>query len=153
MVAQTKCPGCGEAVSHDLEHGRAARRRTYCSTRCRRRSERTRAWNARSAIFPPTAIIQRPEGGATGRGRKAPSNSLKLLADNSWKSRSRVGFWHGDSAYDAALWCSVINIEVFGREWRPITSPDGVACEVSVLRQRALRVQPVSGEVTDKVVR
>jgi hypothetical protein len=83
----------------------------------------------------------------------APSNSLKLLADNSWKSRSRVGFWHGDSAYDAALWCSVINIEVFGREWRPITSPDGVACEVSVLRQRALRVQPVSGEVTDKVVR
>jgi hypothetical protein len=34
----------------------------------------------------------------------------------------------------------VIETEVFaGRSWRPVTSTDGVSCEVSVLRARALR--------------
>jgi hypothetical protein len=136
MVAQTKCPRCGEAVSHDREHGRAARRRTYCSTRCRRRAERSRVWNARNAR---TAIISRPEGGATGRGRKAPYNPLKLLADNSGKLRSRVGFWQGGSPIDADLLRRVLDIEVFDREWQTVTSSDGVVCEVSVLRARALR--------------
>jgi hypothetical protein len=138
MVAQTRCPGCGEAVSHEREHKRAARRRTYCSIRCRRRAERTRAWNARSAISPRTAIISRPEGGATARGRKAPSNPLKLLADNSGKSRSSIGFWHGDSPFDADCWRSVIKVEQLDRQWRSTTSSDGVVCEVSLLRPRPL---------------
>jgi hypothetical protein len=84
---------------------------------------------------PYSDYIQRPEGGATGRGRKAPSNSLKLLADNSWKSRSRVGFWLGDAPFGADLWRKVIDIEVFDRKWRPITSPDGVVCDVTLLRR------------------
>jgi hypothetical protein len=141
MVAQTKCPGCGEPVSHDREHGRAARRRTYCKTPCRRRAERTRARNARTAIAFPRAIISRSEGGDTGRGRKAPSNPLKLLADNSGKSGSSPTFWHGDSAFEAELWRKILNIEVFDREWRPITSSDGVVCEVSRLRPRALQAR------------
>jgi hypothetical protein len=128
MVAKTKCPGCGEAVSHDLEHGRAVRRKTYCTTRCRRRAERTRTWNARSTIAARAAIMS---------GRKAPSNSLKLLADNSGKSRSRVGFWHGDSAFDAKLWRLIVKVEQFDRQWRPTTSSDGVVSEGSVLRPRA----------------
>ena len=92
MVAKTKCPDCGKAVSHEREHGRAARRRTYCTTRCRRRAERTRAWNARSAIAARTAVISGPEGTSTEGGRKATHNPLKLLADNSGKSRSRGRF-------------------------------------------------------------
>jgi hypothetical protein len=79
--------------------------------------------------------------GDTGRGRKAPSNPLKLLADKSGKSRSRVGFWHGKRPFNRDLWRRVLDIEVFDREWRPITSSDGVVCEVSVVRQRALRSQ------------
>jgi hypothetical protein len=83
MVAQTKCPGCRKPVSHDHEHGRAARRRTYCLERCRRQAERTRAWNARHASTARRAIISRPEGG--------PSNPLKLLEDKSGNRGSRVG--------------------------------------------------------------
>jgi hypothetical protein len=119
MVAQTKCPGCGAHPS-----ARAARRRTYCSTRCRRRAERTRAWNARHASIARRAIISRPEGGATGRGRKASSNPLKLLEDKSGNRGSRVGFWLGEAPFDADLWRKVIDIEMFDRQWRPITSPD-----------------------------
>jgi hypothetical protein len=64
---------------------------------------------------------------------------LKLLSDNSGKSRSRVGFWQSGSSIDADLWRKVLDIEVFDREWQTVTSPDGVVCEVSVLRTRALR--------------
>jgi hypothetical protein len=141
MVALTKCPGCGEAVSHNREHSRAARRRTYCSTRCRRRAERTRAWNARSAISPRTAIIPGPEGASTRDGRKAPSNPLKSLADNSRKLKSRGGIWRGDSPFDGDLWQHVLNVEVIARRWRSITSSGGVVCEVSVLRPRALQAK------------
>jgi hypothetical protein len=64
-----------------------------------------------------------------------------LLADNSGKSRSRVGFWHGKSPFNRDLWRRVLDIEVFDREWQSVTSTDGVVCEVSVVRQRALRSQ------------
>jgi hypothetical protein len=102
MVAKTKCPGCGEPVSHDRERGRAARRRTYCSRRCRRRAERTRAWNARTAIAAPRAIISRSEGAGTAGGRKAPSNPLKLLAGNSGKGSSPSFWQHAEPSKHAS---------------------------------------------------
>jgi hypothetical protein len=39
---------------------------------------------------------------------------------------------------DADLWRRVLETEVFDREWRPVTSSDGVVCEVSMLPKRAL---------------
>jgi hypothetical protein len=55
--------------------------------------------------------------------------------------RSRGRVWRGDSPFNADLWHHVLNIEVLARRWRSITSSEGVACEVSVLRPRALQAK------------
>ena len=48
---------------------------------------------------------------------------------------------HGDSAFGADLWRNVIEVEQLDRQWRRITSSDGVVCEVSALRPRALQAR------------
>ena len=92
-------------------------------------------------LLPVQRLFQGRRGTSTEGGRKATHNPLELLAENSGKSGSRLGFWHGDSAFYAKLWHNVLNIEIFDRPSRTVISSDGVVSEVSVLRPRALQAK------------
>jgi hypothetical protein len=118
------CPACGRT------RRRRSHRQTYCTTRCRQRAHRKsaleRSFRAPRYPYSPPATI-------------AQKNTSTFNGFQGQKSGSSPTFWHGDSAFEAKLWRNVLDIEVFDREWRPITSTDGVVCEVSRLRPRALQ--------------
>jgi hypothetical protein len=105
------CRVCGRRVE------RAARQQLYCSRVCRERGKE----RVRKASL----------GGDTG----APPNPPKKLNGN-----NHFGAGKSRSSIPQNLWREVIETEVFaGRSWRPVISSDGVFCEVSTLRPRALR--------------
>jgi hypothetical protein len=76
--APTRCPSCGRPVRHDNEIGRAARRRSYCDTTCRRRHQRARDFAKR---FGDSAFFRRLGVDDTAGGEKAPRKPLKLRSE------------------------------------------------------------------------
>jgi hypothetical protein len=109
--APVVCRVCGRRVE------RAARQQLYCSRICRERGKQ----RIRKASLGPT----------TG----APPNPPKKLNGANGLHGSKVR-----SSIPQNLLREVIETEVFaGRSWRPVLSSDGVSCEVSTLRPRALQ--------------
>jgi hypothetical protein len=109
--APVLCRTCGRCVE------RAARQQVYCSRVCRERGKE----RVKKAFL----------GSTTG----GPPNPPKKLngANGLQGSKAR-------SSTPQTLLREVIEIEVFaGRSWRLVTSTDGISCEVSTLRPRALR--------------
>jgi hypothetical protein len=109
--APVLCRVCGRRVE------RAARQQRYCSRICRERGKE----RVRKASL----------GGDTG----APPNPPKKLNGINGLQGAKAR-----SSTPQNLLREVIETEVFGdRSWRPVISSDGVSCEVSTLRPRALR--------------
>jgi hypothetical protein len=117
------CPACGRT------RRRRSHRQTYCTTRCRQHAHRQsaleRSFRAPRYPYGPPATI-------------AQKNTSTFNGFQGQKSGSSPSFWHGDNAFEAELRRKILNIEVFDREWRPITSSDGVVCEVSRLQAREM---------------
>jgi hypothetical protein len=109
------CPICGRVVP------RRARQQRFCSTKCREQGKVPRKnRNKKSAPLPPYLKATEPLEKANG------FNVLRAQ-----KSGSRVGSNVPREAIEA---------EIFGgREWQQVVSPDGVVCEVAVLRPRTLQ--------------
>jgi hypothetical protein len=122
------CRACGRT------RRRRSHRQTYCTTRCRQRAHRKsaleRSFRPRYPNSPPATI--------------AKKNTSTFNCFQGQKSGSSLSFWHGDDPFDARLWRKVLDIEVFNWEWRAITSTDGVGCEVSRLRPRALQARDLA---------
>jgi hypothetical protein len=113
------CPGCERRVA------RKSRQQTYCSTRCRKRGAYAKnGRNGRTAIYSDG--LGRDSGLGTDPHRK--DNDFNALQ---WsKSGSSTGI-HGARR--------VVEAELFaGREWREVTSSDGVRSQVGQLTARAL---------------
>ena len=109
--APVVCRVCGRRVE------RAARQQLYCSRVCRERGK------------------QRVRKASLGRDTGAPPNPPKKLNGVNGLQGSKAR-----SSPPPNLLREVIETEVFaGRAWRPVISSDGVSCEVSTLRPRALR--------------
>jgi hypothetical protein len=118
---QIDCPSCGKAKP------RRSHRQTYCSTRCRQRANYEKL--AVQRLFPgrryPTS--PRPTIGPKKQ------NDFKVLHGR--KSRSSLT----EMPVSREVWRAILDTEVFDRDWRPVTSSDGVMCEVSLLRPRSLK--------------
>jgi hypothetical protein len=109
--APVVCPRCGRVVT------RKARQQVYCSTQCRERGKE----RSRKAFL----------GQDTGAPPNPPKKVNGFNALQTRKSRSSISLQAPHR---------VVEPEIFGgRAWRQVTSPDGVVCEVSTLRTRALR--------------
>jgi hypothetical protein len=105
------CRTCGRRVE------RAARQQLYCSRACRERDK----GRIKKAFL----------GSDTGRPPDPPKKINRTNGLQGPKVRSSP---------PQNLLREVREIETFaGRTWRPVTSSDGVQCEVSTLRPRALR--------------
>ena len=112
------CASCGRVLI--AKH--TGRKRHYCSDRCRDRARQDRAY-----AFRGTAI---------GAGSRVPRN-----AGNSSNISKNCGQdFGGRASVDPQLWRAIVELEIFaGRDWRELVSSDGVRCEVTALRPRALR--------------
>jgi len=98
---------------------------TFCSPGCRLDAFRSKANGA-----PETHGMVRPT-------RAAKINDVRpsSITETPVKPHFQNAFQQGVRAPHR-----VIEVEVFGgRAWRQVVSPDGVTCEVSTLRKRALR--------------
>jgi hypothetical protein len=110
------CAHCGRTTA------RQARQQKYCSASCREAARR------RSR----KAFLGQDTGAPTNPHEKVNGFSA-LPAPKSGSSIGLQGPRH------------VIGTEIFGgREWQQAVSPDGVICQVSALRKRALRNGGVS---------
>ena len=113
------CASCGRVLV--AKH--IGRKRRYCSDRCRDRARQGRAY-----AFRGTTI---------GAGSRLPRNvgNLPSISRNCGPDFAGRG-----SADWRLLWHQIVETEIFaGRDWREVTSRDGVRSLVAVLRQRALR--------------
>jgi hypothetical protein len=111
------CSACGRIVP------RTARQQRFCSARCRGRDKEQRRAEKRSR----KGLL----GWDTGAPTALPKKTNELNGFRSPKSGSSIG---------PKVPRRVVEVEIFGgREWKPLTSSDGVACEVSTLRPRALQ--------------
>jgi hypothetical protein len=112
------CPVCGRIVA------RKTRQQRFCSDRCRERSKESERGKERSR----KALMGWHTGAPTEPLKKA-NNFSRFEQPKSGSSIARKPFLD-----------EVIEAEVFGgREWRQVTSSDGVVCQVSTLRPRALQ--------------
>jgi hypothetical protein len=118
MISRTRtrqlgCESCGKPIVH-----RAGRRPSYCSDRCRLRE------------FGRTRVRKSLLGSDTG----APTKHTKIASRNNALQRAKI-----QSSTRILGPRSVIAAEVFGsRAWKPRTSADGVAVEITQLRPRVL---------------
>jgi hypothetical protein len=104
------CDHCGRVVR------RRSRQQRFCSDACRERGrERSRKAFLSQDTGAPTHPLKKVNGISVFGGRK------------SWSSTP------------PELLRKIVEVEVFaGRQWRPVISTDGVACEVAACRTRAL---------------
>ena len=114
--APVTCPVCGRRVR------RKARQQTFCSRRCRQRANyANRIAQGRFNTFATqdTALPTNPLENVHG------VNALQ--APKSWSSIA------------PERWRAVVEVEVWGgHRWQAVVSSDGVTCEVTELRPRAL---------------
>jgi predicted nucleic acid-binding Zn ribbon protein len=112
------CVNCGRA----LKRKHTGWKRRFCSDRCR-----DQARKGRKSAFRGTVL-----GGSSRQPRNA-GNSGTI-------SKTCKPVLSGRASVDPQLWRAIVEVEVFaGRDWREVTSGDGVKSEVAVLRPRALR--------------
>jgi hypothetical protein len=109
-------PKCGRTVRRRSRHQR------YCSSRCR-----VSAHRAKKAVEPTKIVARYPRSGHETRPPKK-AQDFNGLQDRFSRSTLRIsGPRH------------VIEVEVFGgRVWQALVGPDGIAVQLSRLRQRAL---------------
>jgi hypothetical protein len=115
-IAETKLRAgnarCCACCGRKLQPKRSSRRQRFCDAACRQTAYRAKKWTARN------------------RGPKA----LRSVE----KTRGRSNGYGGHFADGASRICApgaVIEAEIFGRrEWRAVTSPDGVVCKVAAIK-------------------
>ena len=94
-------------------------------------------------LLPVQRLFQGRRGPVPRAVGKQPVTHWNCLPKNP-ANLGGIGFWHGDSAFDAKLWRNVLNIEIGNRSSRTVISSDGVVSEASVLRPRALKAKGVN---------
>jgi hypothetical protein len=108
--APVTCPACGRRVT------RKARQQIFCSRRCRQRANYAKAVAEGRWTAPPTKPSKKANGLNGLQARK------------------------GRSSISPERWRAIVEVEIFGgRRWQAVVSSDGVSCQVSQLRPRALR--------------
>jgi hypothetical protein len=117
---QIVCLNCGR------RHHRRSHRQTYCSTRCRQQA------NRRLAV---QRLISAPRYPYSPPDTIAPKN----ISNSNGLQGAKSGSSLACKPVERDLWARIRDIEIFEREWSLRTSSDGVVCEVSRLRPRALQ--------------
>jgi hypothetical protein len=124
------CQRCGKPLAAK----RTGRKPRYCSARCRDA-------HRRQLNFDFCATTRAAITGAFKNPARYPHQAKPRNAKNSpaISSGCRANL-AGRGSVDKALWRSIVEREVFaGRDWREVTSSDGVKSEVTMLRPRPLR--------------
>jgi hypothetical protein len=149
---RSRCAVCEKSIAiHPLTGKRRGNRAKFCGRKCKGEAARfPRAYSFPKAVPAPgnTAspmdenflVISKPKiddlSDRPGLRSVGPKGSIDPAMSAKVAGGDRVRFSRDPVNPD--LWRRVLETEIFDREWRAVTSSDGVVCKVSVLRKRAL---------------